>query len=82
MKISNLLSAFIAALFLLCAGSVSYADDMAYGWQIMTEDEIIEYQNKMRSFEMKEEREIYRIEHHKLMQARASEYGITLPEIP
>jgi hypothetical protein len=82
MKIFTLLKTFIALLFLLCAGSVSYAEDMAYGWQLMTEDEIIEHRNKMRSFETNEEREAYRLEHHKLMQERAKEHGVTLPDTP
>ena len=82
MKISRLLNVFIAVLFFLWIGSVSHAEDMAYGWQLMTEDEMTEHRNIMRSFKTEEEREAYRLEHHKLMQERAKEQGITLPDTP
>jgi len=82
MKIFRQLNIFIAVLFLLWIGSAGYAEDMAYGWQLMTEDEITEHRSKMRSFKTEEEREAYRLEHHKLMQERAKELGVTLPDTP
>jgi hypothetical protein len=36
----------------------------------------------MHSLKTPEEREAYRQEHHSLMQARAKERGVTLPEAP
>ena len=57
-------------------------DKMMYGWQLMTVEERAKHRAKMQSLNTKEEREAYRLEHHKLMQARAKERGITLPEQP
>lgn len=50
-----------------------------WGWQLMTPQERIEHQNKMRSFKTYEECKAYMEEHHKQMQARAKEKGATLP---
>jgi hypothetical protein len=58
-------------------------DEPIYGSQLMTEQERIEHRNKMRSLKTYEEREAYRLEEHKKMQARAKEKGVTLPdEVP
>jgi hypothetical protein len=54
----------------------------AYGWNLMTPEERAEHQAKMRSFETKEEREQFRIEHHKKMQERMKEQGKVLPDQP
>lgn len=56
--------------------------DQIYGSQLMTEQERIEHRNRMRSMKSNEEREAYRLEHHKKMQARAKERGVTLPDEP
>lgn len=56
--------------------------DQIYGSQLMTEQERIEHRNRMRNMKTNEEREAYRLEHHKKMQARAKEKGITLPDEP
>lgn len=56
--------------------------DQIYGSQLMTMRERNEYQAKMRSMKTEEEREAYRLEHHKQMQERAREKGITLPDAP
>lgn len=53
-----------------------------YGWQLMTEEERAQHREKMRSATSAEEREAYRQEHHKLMQARAEAKGLTLPDQP
>ncbi|HNH99618.1 MAG TPA: hypothetical protein PK958_11720, partial [Rhodocyclaceae bacterium] len=53
-----------------------------YGSQLMTQEERLEYRNKMRSLKTAEERQALRLEHHQAMQARAKERGITLPEAP
>ena len=57
-------------------------DKMIYGWQLMTVEERAKHRTKMQSLKTKEEREAYRLEHHKLMQARAKEKGVTLPDQP
>jgi len=56
--------------------------DQIYGSQLMTAKERNEYRAKMRSMHTAEEREAYRLEHHKQMQERAREKGITLPDAP
>lgn len=49
------------------------------GWQLMTPEERVEHQTKMRSFKTYDECKAYQGEHHALMQARATEKGVTLP---
>lgn len=58
------------------------AAEQVYGWQLMTQQERNEYRAKMRTMKTAEERERYRMEHHKMMQERAKERGVTLPEVP
>ena len=48
----------------------------------MTEQERLEHRNQMRSFKTQQEREAYQLEHHKRMQERAKEKGVTLPDEP
>lgn len=57
-------------------------DEVVYGWQIMSPKERAEHRTKMRSLKTKSEREAYRLEHHKLMQERAKQKGVTLPDLP
>ena len=74
-----------AALVLLAAGSTgTIAQDSppAYGAQLMTQQERLEYRNQMRLLKTEEERIAFRAEHHKKMQERAKERGVTLPETP
>lgn len=56
--------------------------EQVYGSQLMTEQERAEHREKMRSFKTEKEREQYRMEHHKKMQERAKERGVTLPDSP
>jgi hypothetical protein len=62
----------------------SFAQDQerAYGWSLMTPEERTEHQNKMRSLKNEQEREQFRIEHHKKMKERAKEKGAVLPDQP
>ncbi len=53
-----------------------------FGSMMMTEREMQEHRNKMRSFKTEQEREAYRKEHHQKMQERARMQGMTLPEEP
>lgn len=55
---------------------------MMYGHQLMTDAERTEYRAKMRALKTPQEREAFRAEHHKLMQERAKERGVTLPDMP
>ena len=56
--------------------------DQIYGSQLMTEQERNEYRNRMRSAKTVHEQEQIRAEHHKSMQVRAKERGVTLPDKP
>lgn len=58
------------------------AADRMYGYELMTPQERMEYQTKMRAMKTEQERETYRMEHHKLMQERAKAQGKTLPDTP
>lgn len=53
-----------------------------YGYELMTPAERGEYQSRMRSLGTQEEREQFRLEHHRLMQERARAQGKTLPDAP
>jgi hypothetical protein len=53
-----------------------------YGYRMMTDQERNEYREKMRNARSPEERQAVRDEHHKAMQARAKERGVTLPDQP
>ncbi len=50
-----------------------------WGYALMTAQERTEHQNKMRSFKTYDECKAYQEEHHKQMEERAKEKGITLP---
>lgn len=52
-----------------------------YGYDLMTEKERTEYQDRMRAAKTNQERETLRLEHHKKMEARAKAQGKTLHEV-
>lgn len=56
--------------------------EQVYGSQLMTQQERIEFRDRMRAATTAEEREQIRQEHHEQMQARAKERGVTLPDSP
>lgn len=56
--------------------------ERVYGYELMTPQERLEYQNRMRAAKTVEEREQIRLEHHKQMQERAKAQGKTLPDMP
>jgi hypothetical protein len=60
----------------------SRVDEPIFGSQLMTEQERIEHRNRMRSLKTYEEREAFRLEHHKKMLERAKARGVMLPEEP
>jgi len=70
----------ITGILFLFTALPSMADDSVYGWELMTEQERNEHREKMQSMHTEQEREAYRIEHHKMMQERAKERGVSLPE--
>ena len=55
---------------------------MIYGWELMSAKERDEHRQKMLGLKTEEERTAYRLEHHKLMQQRAKERGVTIPDVP
>ncbi|HEU5399610.1 MAG TPA: hypothetical protein VFV77_10010, partial [Gammaproteobacteria bacterium] len=61
------------------AGSTNPA---VYGWQLMTPEERDAYRAKLRAAKTANERAKIRAEHHKEMEARAKERGVTLPPGP
>ena len=56
--------------------------DPIYGSQVMTQAERKTHRATLRKMKTEQEREAYRLEHHKLMQERAAAKGITLPAVP
>lgn len=53
-----------------------------YGSQLMTQQERLEYRQRMRSATSTAERAQIRADHHERMQQRAQEMGKTLPDQP
>lgn len=81
MKLKSLTT--IALLAALSVSSVAaQAEQQVYGSQLMTQQERLEYRDQMRALKTQEERDAFRLEHHKKMQDRARERGVTLPETP
>lgn len=60
---------------------VEEQDRQIYGWQLMTPLERAQYHDRMRKLQTEQERETYRSEHHALMQERARERGMILPDM-
>jgi hypothetical protein len=62
--------------------SMMQEHDRIYGYELMTPQERDEYHARMRALNTEQEREAFRLEHHKKMQARAKTLGKTLPDAP
>ena len=62
------------------AGTPAGRSEPIYGYRMMNDQERNEYREKMRNARTADERQAVRNEHHKLMEARAKERGVTLPE--
>ena len=58
------------------------AQEQIYGSQLMTQQERAEHRIKMRNAKTSEAREQIRAQHHKEMQIRAKQRGVTLPDEP
>jgi len=67
---------------MLLAQERTQAQEHVYGSQLMTPQERDQYRAKMRSLTTEQEREQLRQQHHKAMQQRAKERGMTLPDEP
>lgn len=91
-KPALILQALFMALSMIFGTNVSVAAEQAqaaiqskeqvYGSQLMTREELAEHRAKMRNLKTNEEREAFRMEHHKKMQERAERLGKTLPDMP
>lgn len=74
----------IAAWFGLAAGLAEArgpwrsSEDNTQGWNLMSPEERIEHQARIRGFKTYEECQAYRSEHHRWMEARARERGALL----
>jgi hypothetical protein len=56
------------------------SDENTLGWQVMTPQERIEHQSRVREFTDYDACEAYRIQHDELMAERAKQRGLTLQE--
>jgi len=82
MKFPKYFTTFFSVIVLLLPLQSSFSEESVYGWNMMTEQERIQHRETMHNFKTNEERERYRIEHHKRMQERAKERGLSMPAMP
>ena len=61
-------------------GPVRASEGNTRGWQLMTPEERIEHQAKIRGFTTYEKCRSYQVGHHQLMQERARQRGMVLPQ--
>jgi uncharacterized membrane protein YgcG len=64
------------------AQTTTQTQQRIYGSQMMTQQEMNEYRERMRLAKTEEERERIRADHHARMSERAKARGITLPDEP
>jgi hypothetical protein len=85
-KLRTSAAVLIAGFFLLTqcgaaqAGPWRANPENTRGWMLMSPQERLEHQAKIRSFSDYDECHAYQIAHHRLMQERAARLGLTLPE--
>ncbi|MCP1335761.1 hypothetical protein [Futiania mangrovi] len=72
----------LGALALTPMPAAAQQGDQIYGSQLMTEQERMEYRERMRNARTQEERERIRSEHHMMVQERAKQRGVELPPEP
>ena len=82
MKRSLIMYTLAAALFLSAGLAAAAEPQQAYGRQLMTQQEMFEFHERMRYARTPQEREQIRYEHHQQMQARAQAQGFSLPDLP
>ena len=80
----QLLILFTLAMILFLSAGVTFSADQEriYGSQLMTQQERLEYRERLRSAKSIEERNRIRKEHHERMKERARAQGKTLPDEP
>jgi hypothetical protein len=83
MKLSHIALIVIASATTMSAvaapGRFGWNKNYTPGWSLMTPQERTEWQTKMRGAKTYDECKAMQEEHHKSMEARATEKGITLP---
>jgi hypothetical protein len=72
--------AMMAAATLFAADQPAPRSEPIYGYRMMNDQERNEYRDRMRNARGADARQAIRDEHRKLMEARAKERGVTLPE--
>ena len=83
MRKQDLIVAGLTTVLLLSSHALFAKDNQpVYGSQLMTQQERTEFQQRMRNAKSDAERQKIRNEHHKKMQIKAKEQGITLPDKP
>lgn len=82
MKRTLIASALISALYLSTGLATAAEPQQIYGSQLMTQQEMFEFHNRMRNARTPQEREQIRYEHHQQMQSRAQAQGFSLPYLP
>jgi len=76
----------LSGFLLLVAASVAEArgpwrasEDNTRGWQLMTPEERIDHQARIRGFRTLEECRAYQLAHHRLMEQRAKDRDLPMP---
>ena len=82
MKRTLIMSTLAATLFLSTGLAVAAEPQQVYAGQLMTQQEMFEFRERMHNARTPQERQQIRNEHHQQMQARAQAQGFSLPDIP
>jgi hypothetical protein len=82
MKPALIMSLLIVALILVAAPAFADDQQVVSGSQLMTDQEKIEFREKLHNAKTDEERDQLLKEHHEQMMERAKEKGLTLPDEP
>lgn len=79
---SLVISILTATLFLSTGLATSAEPQQIYGYQLMTQQEMFEFHQRLRNARTPQERAQIRNENHQKMQTRAEAQGFTLPNTP
>ncbi len=82
MKQSLIISALAATLLLSTGSSFAADQEQIYGSQLMTQQEQLEYRKKNTNAKTAQEREQIRMEHQAMINERAKERNMKLPDTP
>lgn len=78
-RVVILLIGFLSFGAAVARGPWRASEDNTRGWQLMTPDERIEHQRRIRGFSTLEECRAYQQSHHRLIEDRARQRGLPLP---